>query len=148
MHSHKCVLCYSWLFFSMLGCLKNPIYVPLHYIYVAKFSPSEEIRSGGRDDCFKVEQCCWVKGAQSTEHLMGFACPPLHPFNCCLLLGFQELFRLNGTATRKCPESLILLILTVKFRLGRGSMQWTPVAGLILSEVLHELHRLANAWAC
>lgn len=57
MHSCKFVLCYKWVgvFFSMLGPYEISIYFPLHDTYVAKFSPSDEIKSGGRDDCSKVE---------------------------------------------------------------------------------------------
>lgn len=40
---------------SMLGHFKNYISLPLCDIYVAKFSPSEETKSGG-DGCSKVEK--------------------------------------------------------------------------------------------
>lgn len=94
------VLCNKFLFFSTLGHFIISIFLPIRDIYVTKFPPFEEIRSGGRDDCYKIEQsrslvlaevklpltAVEVKGAQSTEHLVGFTCPFLHPFSRSLQL--------------------------------------------------------------
>lgn len=111
----------------MLGHFKFSFFLHLHDIYVAKFSPSKEIKSGGRDDCSKVEQSSAAElqlpltAMKVTGHWM--------PDGICLSIspaiqqlstvvhcwGIKELFRLKVAQQQGSP---VLLILTVKFSLG------------------------------